>query len=139
MPAEKLPRPNHASNSLAAPPAKAPDLWRQVRSRHPELAMAMCVAKQQTDAWVMIDPLPLETKRWLWHAIQRWHPGLAKLLSEGPLAEMKATFGGSTYTLKISDVVRVLEAQFESETPPEPPISDEPSQSGHRHPSQRRL
>jgi len=91
------------------PPTVA--VW--LHAEHEQLANALTRARTAYDvsmddeATLAIEELPEATRKFLWRGMPRHHPGLAALVRDPNILEMRATFGARLH-LRVSDLVQVI-------------------------------
>jgi hypothetical protein len=87
---------------------------------HEALARAITTAQNaedgghEEDATVPVDGLPEATRQFLWNALRKYHPALAKVLRGPAFAEARASFSAQLH-LCVVDLVKVIHAAFTEE------------------------
>lgn len=91
---------------------------------HAQEPLARALAQAHAAAEVTIDDgpalaveaLPEEARRFLWHGIRQHHAGLAELVRDPILGQLRATFGAQLH-LAVADLLSVILKVYAAEHP----------------------
>ena len=103
----------HAPNAVAPIVGLPSAVAAWLQAEHEQLANALARAHTSVDAstddeaMLAIEELPEVTRKFLWRGMRRHHPGLAALVRDPNVLEMRATFGARLH-LRVSDLVQVI-------------------------------
>lgn len=80
-------------------------VWDFLKTTHPEIARRMTSADTRLDGTIVLDGLPPRSRHYVWSALQRWKPSLARLLKEHEGIKAARQVFGATIAIDTDDLV----------------------------------